>query len=102
MNRARTTKVTSYLLFRILLVWGILGCVWVAAQEEENPDTPTFSQAEIEAAFDTCRERAKAEAETLQRFPIRLELMGETFSERLELCVLSVLHGEELMATPLG
>lgn len=90
---------TSHL-FRLLPAWGTLGCVWAAAQEE-GPDTPTFSRAEIEAAFETCRERAQAEAEMLQRFPMRFEL-DKSFDERLELCVLAVLHGENLMAVPLG
>lgn len=33
---------------------------------------------------------------------MRFELMGETFDERLELCVLSVLHENNVMWEPLG
>lgn len=43
---------------KLILLAGSLFAVTSAAAQEVGPEEPTFSQAQIEAAFDTCRERA--------------------------------------------
>ncbi len=82
-------------------------CVWVTAQTElETPETPTFSEGQLEAAFDTCRALAKQAEETQRAFPMKYGLteepFDEPFNEQLERCVLSVLRGDALQIMPLG
>ena len=85
-----------------LLTCGLFVWIWVGAQEEESTQQPTFSQAEIEAAFDTCRALAEAEAETRRRFPMRFFGDDTPYSERLKRCVLTVLQGNIVKPMPLG
>ncbi len=85
-----------------MLACGLLVWSWVGAQEEESVQQPTFSQTEIEAAFDTCREWAEADAETRRRFSMRFFGEVAPYSERLERCVLTVLQGNIVEPMPLG
>lgn len=71
-------------------------------QEEPAGEAPTFSPAEIEAAFDTCRAYAREAAELRQRFPMKYSLSDASPSEQLERCVLSVLRGDTVQMMPLG
>ena len=77
--------------------------VWATAQNElEMPEAPTFSEKQLEAAFDTCRDLAEKAEETQRRFPMKYGLTEQTFSEQLEGCVLSVLRGDAVQVMPLG
>ena len=87
------------------LVWlcVVAFCSWATAQNElEMPETPTFSETQLEAAFDTCRALAEQAEETRQLFPMKYGLTDEPFSEQLERCVLSVLRGNAVKMMPLG
>ncbi len=77
--------------------------VWATAQTElETSATPTFSEGQLEAAFDTCRALAEQAEETQRAFPMKYGLVEEPFSEQLEQCVLSVLRGDTVQMMPLG
>jgi hypothetical protein len=55
----------------------------VSAQEEPAGETPTFSPAEIKAAFDTCRTYAWEAAELRRKFPMKYGLSDASPSEQL-------------------
>ena len=82
----------------LLLACGLLGCIGASAQKEPQ----TFSEGQIEAAFDTCRALAEQAAETRLQFPMKFGGVPEPFSEQLERCVLSVLQGNIVEPMPLG
>lgn len=75
---------------------------WVNAQEETAGKTPTFSPAEIGAAFETCRAYAREAAEMRRKFPMKYGLNGASPGEQLEACVLAVLQEDIVEPIPLG
>lgn len=85
-----------------LLAFGVVVGGWASAQEEPAGETPTFSSAEIEAAFDTCRAYAREAAELRQKFPMKFGLSDAAPSEQLEACVLAVLQEGPVEPMPLG
>ncbi len=86
----------------LLLACSLLGCVGVSAQEEPLTEPRTFSEEQLEAAFDTCRALAEEAAQTRREFPMKYGFIEEPFSEQLERCVLSVLQGDVVEPMPLG
>ncbi len=88
---------------KVLWLCAVAFCVWATAQNEfEMPETPTFSEKQLEAAFDTCRTLAEQAEETQRAFPMKYGLIDEPFDEQLEQCVLSVLRGDTVHMMPLG
>ena len=88
------------------LVWmcAVVGvfCARATAQGEPGRlEAPTFSEGQLEAAFDTCRALAEKSAETRRQFPMKYGLTEQPFIEQ-KACVLSVLRGDTGQMMPLG
>ncbi len=84
------------------LVGLILFCGAASAQPQTLATEPSYSEVEVKGAFTTCLAEAERVAEANRQSLEFFWVDTQTFSEKLENCVVWVLKGRPIEAVPLG